>query len=83
MTDPIDAAIAAPSQVHPRASLNLELSTGRVVRIDLPVGLSPLEVIELMTAIPNVVAQVNAQATGAAGRIALPGGGLRLVERPA
>lgn len=83
MSDQVDAAIATSQMPEARVSGELALSTGRVVRLEMPVGLGPGEVVELMIAIPNIVGQVNTAAASAAGRIALPDGGLRLVERSA
>lgn len=79
MGDPIDQAIEA-AQREPRATLRFTLSSGKTVGIDLPVGCTADDVIELMLHMPGVVASANQRA--ASGRaITLPNGQLVPVGR--
>ncbi len=82
MGDLVDLAVAAAAPVERRAGGEFGLSTGRVVRIEVPVPLSAEEVLELLVALPGGIAQLNAQVL-AAGRIALPDGSVRPVPRDA
>ncbi len=84
MGDVVDLAVAAAEQpVERRLGGEIRLSTGRVVRIDVPAPMSAEEVLELIASLPGGIGQLNALAIGAAGSIALPNGVVRPVPRDA
>ncbi len=69
--DTIERAIAG---VTKRVVGTLTLPSGAKVGLELPVGMSPEDVIDLIVRIPVLVAQANQRQV--AGHVALPNGGL-------
>ncbi len=81
MGDLVDLAVAAAAER--RAELQMQLSTGRLVRLDVPVPMSAEEVLEIVASVPGGIYQLQRQIMTAAGHIALPNGQVRPVPRDA
>lgn len=76
----VDQAVAKAA-LEPRWVGHFTIGSGRRVEYSLPLPLSAEEVIELMTAIPAMVANANGEFAARTGGLVLPGGGVRVVPK--